>query len=386
MGRINQQSPLVVRKIHSAKGKVASWGGSSAPKTSRPRWRRFFWSSPTTSPFSSLSQTRPLKCNGRNRRDIEEEKSHSSADSSSRSGSDSSEPCLTPSRHQRVAKYINLEINTHHSPISLIANDGDLSFRRNFEFRDNGVGGPEDDFFWQDSDNQDCRDDVGLLQASAFSFPSNCATPRAQSEPVEEEEDRVALLSEHDDLFANRRGSYDVDTIDATTLNEPAALQALSLLAMGQDLAAHEEEMIRSLVRQAAVLPPPPPLMVVASSTPEKNITAVPKPMAQETQKKHTASINSFSTPTMKVAQSKKMPPNSHPKHKVTSPTESSGATINPLVQETSAFSDIIRDRTQRSKAFYLTRLKNSKKKVHASPRPAVHGDLFPLAELPSDE
>ena len=59
---------------------------------------------------------------------------------------------------------------------------------------------------------------------------------------------------------------------------------------------------------------------------------------------------------------------------------------LNPLGEETPAFSEIIQDRTQRHKAFYLMRLKNSQKKNNATPRPPVHGDLFTLPELPSED
>lgn len=356
---------------------------------SRQFWRRLFRSSPASSTSSSPSAAKPnlFKRKTRQNRDEDDEKSHSSSGSSSQTGSEESEH--SRNREQRVAKYLSIDTVTR--PISLIANEGDLTFHRT-SFYTREDSDDYDGYYDEEFNEDECRDDVRLLHASSIVFQSHLLhTPKAFREPAEEE-DRVALLSEHDGLLENRRGSYDVDTVDPLALSGPVALQRLSLLALKEELKVQEEkfnfhvncvlpqqqnnsvELVlhssKTESKQADSEPALVPLQIEFPSGETKEGVSPPSPLSQ--------SSSSQDIKSSSIAKA----PRSIEEEKLESPSSS----LNPLGEEPPAFSEIIKDRTQRHKAFYLLRLRNSQKKINTIPRPSVHGDLFTLQELPSED
>ena len=156
---------------------------------SRQFWRRFFRSSPSST--ISLSHSRSSSNSRRFRqkgRDGDDEKSDYSSSSSSQSGSDDSEHSRKLNREQRLVKY--LSVDTACRPISLIANEGDLTFHRtSSDIREDNN---DEDYSEEDSSADECRDDVCLLRDDKFAFQSHLLhTPKSLRETTEEEEDRV---------------------------------------------------------------------------------------------------------------------------------------------------------------------------------------------------
>eukprot|EP00977_Amphora_coffeiformis_P005562 scaffold1170_cov174-Amphora_coffeaeformis.AAC.46 len=358
-------------------------------------WRRFFRQSPGSSVSSSQSrgsssQSRRFRRKGR---DGDEEKSHYSSSSSSQSGSDDSEHSRKQNREQRLAKY--LSVDTACRPISLIANEGDLMFHRSSS--DAREDNNDEDDIDEDSSADECRDDVCLLRDKLVFQSHLLHTPTSLKETTEEE-DRVSLLSEHDDLLENRRGSYNVDCVDPLTINEPAALQKMPLLSLRQELAAQEENIHSQwnylLPHQKQQQQAPNKVLVDTDlnesiqkeSTPNQEALVplqidFPSGKTTEGVIYPATSQSPVQKRQTKTRQSKNKPAEKQP-------DEHAASALNPLGEETPAFSEIISDRTQKHKAFYLSRLRSSqKKKNNAVTRPpSVHGDLWTLPELPSDD
>ena len=247
----------------------------------------------------------------------------------------------------------------------------------------------------------ECRDDVCLLRDKLVFQSHLLHTPIGLREPTEQE-DRVALLSEHDDLLENRRGSYNVYCVDPLTINVPAALQRLPLLSLRQELAAQEEnihsqwnyllphqqehqtpskvlvdtdlnEPKQSTPKQEALVP-----LQIDFPSGKTTEGVIHRAASQSPARKSTC--KTAKTGKTKTRQAKKKPVEKEPDE------DAASSALNPLGEETPAFSEIISDRTQKHKAFYLIRLRNSQKRNNTVPRPAVHGDLWTLPELPSED
>lgn len=406
MNREQREASSILHNVHDAEMREASSSSSSSGKDeivltpTRQFWRRLFRASPASSTTSSSSSSarRFKRKNRHSHREGDEEKSHSSSGSSSQSGSEESQH--SRNREQRVAKY--LAIDTITNPISLIANEGDLTFKGTcYDTRD-GNNDYEDYYYDDESNADECRDDVRLLHPSSVVFQSHLLhTPKALREPAEEE-DRVALLSEHDGLFDNRRGSYNVDSVDPLALTEPAALERLSLLSLQQKLQEQQgkfsfntnyipprkqnntTELVKTESSQNDAEPALVPLQIeFPSGETKEGVTVTPSPLSQS---------SSSQASTKKPVASSPPAPLPAPSAEEASPAfeelESPSSALNPLGEETPAFSEIIQDRTQRHKAFYLLRLRNSQKqkKTNTTPRPSVHGDLFTLPEISSED
>lgn len=271
----------------------------------------------------------------------------------------------------------------------------------------------DDDYDDEDESMSECRDDVGLLNESRIFQSHLMHTPRALREQIEEE-DRVALLSEHDDLFENRRGSYNVDCVDHLAINGAAALQKLSLLSLKQDLMAYEEklnyQMANMLPRKKQFDGPRLTIDSKQGDEPLDQEEIVPLqikfPSGETTQgvAGTKTTCRKTSSPVIPIvlkamdtssgSTSTSPPPAMKPA--VVSPSSADGSiegdstlsstALNPLGEEPPAYSEIIYDRTQKHKAFYLLRLRNSQRKANTTQRPSPHGDLWTLAELPSED
>ena len=200
----------------------------------------------------------------------------------------------------------------------------------------------------------------------------------------------------YDDLLENRRGSYNVDCVDALSINEPAALQKMPLLSLRQELAAQEENInsqwIYPLPRQKQQ-PPPNKILVDTdlnefnrSQTTSKQEALVPLQIDFPSGKTTEGVIHSAASKSpVQKEQRKTRKQKIKPAKKKEPGEDAASSALNPLGEETPAFSEIISDRTQKHKAFYLLRLRNQKKN-NTVPRPPVHGDLWTLPELPSDD
>lgn len=363
-------------------------------------WRRFFRLSPGSSSGSFSSKRSKRK--KRNSQHADDEKSSYSSSSSSQSGSDNSEPSRKQNREQRVAKYLSIDTgSTPCQPISMISDEGDLTlWRSSCDSRQEA----SDDDYEEESTADDCRDDVGLLNDPRVLQSHLLHTPTALKRQTTGEEDRVALLSEHDDLLENRRGSYNVDCVDHLAISGAAALQKLSLLTLSQELVACQDQLNRQMERMfhkndpVEVLtapltiaadeddqddqPAPVPLQIeFPSGETTEGVVAVRSPSPRRKKTKSKSKSRSKS----KISQSVVVSPSSVDES-IEIQASSSSTALNPLGEEPPAYSEIIQDRTQRHKAFYLLRLRNSQKKSNAAPRPSPHGDLFTLAELPSED
>ena len=360
----------------------------------RQFWRRLFRTSPTFS--LSSSNSRGSSHSRRFRRkssDLDEEKSHDSSGSSSQSGSDDSEHNRKPNREQRVAKYLSADgANAACRPIFLIANGGDLSFHRSSsETREDN--NDEDDID-DNSSAGECRDDVCLLRDDKHVFQSHLLLTTRQQRT--EEEDRVSLLSEYDELLENRHGSYNVDCVDPLTINVPVAVQKMSLLSLRQELAAQEENIHSQwnylLPHHRQQRTPNKALLDADLNETNQN---------QSTSKQEALVPLQIDFPSGKTTEGVIYPGSSqplvhkyqtkiyHPECKIAEKRhyeDDISSCLNPLGEETPAFSEIISDRTERHKAFYLLRLRNSQKKNNTVARPSMHGGLWTLPELPSDD
>lgn len=346
-------------------------------------------------PISFMSSPNPIKIYRRSRqsRDTDDEKSHSSSGLSSEGSLDSSQPNLSPDKHQRIATYLAIE--TTRPITSFLSEDTNLSFRGS------PVGNSDDADTERNWGDDSFRDDVRLLQEPVL-FKSHLTFSCENSRQLVEEEDRVALLSEHDDLVEMRKGGYDIDIVDSVSINSPMAMQTLPLLALVQDLASQEDEMIQCLMSQFMSWSQKDP--VSSTGTAKKAECNTGKSSFQSTdiqigesgtgeQADIAITSNPQQVPEHYISQQPQHQqhsgqPETEPQTTEDTTTSTFDSSLNPLGEETPAFSEVIRDRTERQKALYLSRLRETekKKKSPSIPRPAVHGVLFPLTELSSDD
>jgi hypothetical protein len=318
----------------------------------------------------------------------EDIRSQASTGSSCQSGSDDSESSQGLSKDQRVSRYLSVDTTR---PFTLIANYGDL----NFQGLSDGGDEFEDDYELMKG-LAECRDDIGLLEDCGKMKSHLMRTPTAQRRA--ETEDRVALLSEHDDLVEIRRGSYYLDIIDPLAISGTDALQKLSLLTLHQEVVDYEESMkleeeaMKHETENIPLLMNTPfneepkqefvPLQITFPSGETKGEGIKSQP--QSTAIVATARVVSVTTRKVKVAPA---PTAERALVKKNTDTTVDSTSDDLSDEETPAFSAIIQDRTQRHKAYYLLRLKNSQqKKKDANPRSSAHGDLWTLTELPSED
>lgn len=341
----------------------------------RQFWRRLFRHNNTASSKRFRRKITPSE---------DEIRSQSSTGSSSQSGSDDSESGQGLSKDQRVSRYLSVDTTR---PIGLIANYGDLNFQ--------GLSDAGDEFEYDNELIQalaECRDDVGLLEECGRMPSHLMRTPTARRRDPAETEDRVALLSEHDDLVEIRRGSYYLDIIDPLAISGTDALQKLSLLTLHQEVVDYEEAMKKHETENIPLLMNAPfneepkqeyvPLQITFSSGETKGEGVNIQP--QCTAIVPSARVVSVTTRKVKVAPAP-IAERALVKKNTDNTVDSSSDDLSD--EETPAFSAIIQDRTQRHKAFYLLRLKNSQqKKKDVAPRPSAHGDLWTLTELPSED
>jgi hypothetical protein len=368
--RIEGDMPVLVRQRWPEKRqKIAHHGQHTNPTSSLKKFCRRLLRLKSNSSESNSNLGKFHKKNKKNRVGSEDEKSLTSVICLSSEGSSDSSQSFPTSDHtvEKNRRTITSFISDDTSP---------TFFRRNIKNRDD----KEVEIDWGEDT---CRDDIFLLQQlSCFNSHPNYHEGCSGRE-TREEEDCVALLSEYDDLVDIRKGSYDIDIVDPFTINTPAALQTLPLLALIQDLASQEGDLIKSLMKQ-----------LCKSWSSDDQVSSKFS--------RHDVELNveeGKSEPTNIPVSSRsrnEQETQIEPENQTSGNSKDIDASMDNLDlsffdllgEDTTAFLEIIRDRTQRHKAVYLSKLQDAQKKNKGLShlRPAVHGILFPLTELPSDD